>query len=268
MTLLVASVARKFSRAAEVYDANAASQRCIAHSLAEQIRVQAKDQRLLDIGCGTGFLTREVLLRFPNLKIDALDLSPAMIDAAKLWLDENADRVNWIVADARKFCPAAEAYDLIVSSSAFQWMQPFADAAANVWKMLRWGGRLYCAVTIAGTFNELHQLRNIIAPDKPSHVTLPTTADIVQILSARGFTITHSSEESFQESYADAAAFLRTLRLLGFTGRNESGKHHPLTRGELNRLAEEYQRRYCTESGVAATLRTCYLCAEKLAAEK
>lgn len=42
-------------------------------------------EKVADIGAGTGFLTQEFLKRWPDCEIDALDISPAMVD----WMKEN-----------------------------------------------------------------------------------------------------------------------------------------------------------------------------------
>ncbi len=39
-------------------------------------------RRLLDVGCGTGVFTRRLARYFPNTRIDAIDITPRMIDFA------------------------------------------------------------------------------------------------------------------------------------------------------------------------------------------
>src|SRR2546425_12922482 len=55
------------------------------------------DERVLDAGCGTGQVTRELLRRLPNGSVVALDGSPAMIEQARARLD--GGRVEFVVHD-------------------------------------------------------------------------------------------------------------------------------------------------------------------------
>ena len=57
----------------------------------------AGDERVLDAGCGTGQVTRELLRRLPNGTVVALDGSPSMIEQARARLAD--DRVEFLVHD-------------------------------------------------------------------------------------------------------------------------------------------------------------------------
>ena len=123
-------------------------------------------RRILELGCGTGFLTRQLLESFRQAQIDAIDISAAMIEQARREVGFN-DRVHWHVCDVRDY-QAPTLYDLIASSSSLQWMQPLHDLFVHLASMLRPGGRLLCSLMVEGTLGELHRLRREIAPLKIS----------------------------------------------------------------------------------------------------
>jgi demethylmenaquinone methyltransferase/2-methoxy-6-polyprenyl-1,4-benzoquinol methylase len=52
----------------------------------------------LDLGTGTGDLALEVLERFPEARVIAVDFTAAMLNVARTRSDE--DRVSWVIADA------------------------------------------------------------------------------------------------------------------------------------------------------------------------
>jgi SAM-dependent methyltransferase len=57
--------------------------------------------RLLDLGCGTGFLDQQILELLPESRITALDGSLAMLQAAKINLQDFEDRITLVKSDFR-----------------------------------------------------------------------------------------------------------------------------------------------------------------------
>ena len=57
-----------FERAADTYDASAVLQKEIAKRLAERLDyIKYSPKTVLDVGSGTGFVTQDLLKRYPNL---------------------------------------------------------------------------------------------------------------------------------------------------------------------------------------------------------
>jgi SAM-dependent methyltransferase len=67
------------------------------------------------LGDGDGRFTAELLRENSQVRIDAVDASPAMLDALLIRADKNAGRVSAHCADARDWQPANPPYDLVVS---------------------------------------------------------------------------------------------------------------------------------------------------------
>jgi trans-aconitate 2-methyltransferase len=76
-----------------------------------------KPKRAVDLGCGPGNSTALLAARWPDSKIEGLDSSQAMIDAAKA----SAIPADFAVADISAWSPGA-AYDLIFSNATYQWI--------------------------------------------------------------------------------------------------------------------------------------------------
>ena len=92
-------------------------------------RVEGPPRRVLDLGTGTGKAARAVAARFPEAKIDAVDLSPAMIEEARRLLPpELASRVRFEVADASALPFPDGTFDLAVLLN----MIPFFGELARV----------------------------------------------------------------------------------------------------------------------------------------
>lgn len=84
------------------------------HDLTGRILASAP-RRVVDLGCGTGHRTQELAARWPEAKIDALDSSPEMVEAAR------SGGIDARVADVREWSPPADA-DVVVSSAVLQWV--------------------------------------------------------------------------------------------------------------------------------------------------
>ena len=74
----------------------------------------ARGARVLEVGCGVGAQTKLLLKRFPDITIDALDLSPEQLEAARRHLKRELEqgRVRLLQADASDLSALeARAYD-------------------------------------------------------------------------------------------------------------------------------------------------------------
>lgn len=145
-----ALIGAAFAAAAERYDAGADVQRSVARQLADMaghVRL-APGARILEIGCGTGLLTREIAARWPQAALTATDIAPAMIDAAAR--AGFAARLMAMDGEAPTF--VGPQFDLILSSLTFQWFDDLPLALARLHALLRPGGSLHFATMGADSF--------------------------------------------------------------------------------------------------------------------
>ena len=96
-------------------------------------------QRLLDIGCGTGALLVSLAGGEGNADLTGVDLSAEMLAVARTKVRPPL-RFAQAVADGLPF--AGEAFDVVVSTSAFHYFRRPLDALDEVRRVLRPGGRL------------------------------------------------------------------------------------------------------------------------------
>jgi trans-aconitate 2-methyltransferase len=76
-------------------------------------------KRCIDLGCGTGELTRFIADRLPGTSWLGIDSSPEMLEKAVSFSD---DRVNFICRSIGEQLRDESAWDLIFSNAALQWI--------------------------------------------------------------------------------------------------------------------------------------------------
>ncbi len=133
----------RFSKAQATYDANALAQREIALRLSE-LAVGAtlpalSCKSMLEIGCGTGLLTRALLSHFTFDTVHLNDISGTF---APLFSALNGQYDYRFYAEDAEKAEFAGTYDLIVSSSTFQWFDDVPAFLKKIKQHLSPGGVL------------------------------------------------------------------------------------------------------------------------------
>ena len=78
------AIVREFDAKASVYESNRLAAWYVAHAETILDRLALRPgEFVLDIGCGTGYLLREIVRRFPGVDGAGLDLAPSMIEEAR-----------------------------------------------------------------------------------------------------------------------------------------------------------------------------------------
>jgi trans-aconitate 2-methyltransferase len=98
----------------------------------------APGERILDIGCGTGRLTAEILSRVPSAHVIGLDRSAAMLHEAVRVQDR---RIGFVHADATHL-PFSSGFDAVFSTATFHWIPDHDRLFGEIYRVLVPGGRL------------------------------------------------------------------------------------------------------------------------------
>lgn len=170
------AITRRFDAAVDTYDAGADCQLRIALALRRSVLEAAPSSvaDVLEIGCGTGFLTRALLPDFPEARWLATDIAPRMVERCG---DGLASRISLQVMDGEWPDPGGRAFDLIVSNMAVQWFADLEGGLRRLHGLLRPGGLLAVTTLGAETFLEWRYLcqEEGVEPATPPY---PTLADL------------------------------------------------------------------------------------------
>ncbi|MEN7972532.1 MAG: methyltransferase domain-containing protein [Verrucomicrobiota bacterium] len=246
-------IEKRFSAAAETYDRHARPQLALAQSVVSMLPEMYPEQ-ILELGSGTGQLTRLLAERFPEVLIDAVDVAERMVEHSRAKFSR-LPQINWIVGDAQTYW-GGDRYPLIVSSSALHWVADLRATCENIYQCLEPGGTFALGMMLQDTLKELHELRKTIAPEKTPALTLPTYEETIASLQATGFHVERRKHSEEEIIYNDAKAFLKAIHEQGVTGGKVSAGNAPLSRTELSRLVADYQDSHASDGGVYATYET------------
>ena len=133
---------KEFTKAAQKYESDQAGIYKICRHDYVPILEELQKQpftTLLDAGCGTAPMVSLLSQRFPNVQYTGLDLTPEMINQAKL---KNIPNAQFIVGDCENMPFQENSFDVIINSQSFH-HYPNPQAFFNcVAKVLKPGGKL------------------------------------------------------------------------------------------------------------------------------
>lgn len=230
----------RFARAVETYESQAVVQRHAAEHLAELMGnvFHVLGGRILEIGCGTGILSRRLLTRFAPSELVVNDLCPDMGICFS-----NVPRTRFLPGDAREVqWPGT--FDAIASASALQWFGDITAFANRCATVLPKGGVLAVSCFGPATLRETAALTGcgLHYPDfETFRSSLETAFDCC------------ACEQAIETlTFPDASSVLRHLKATGVTATGASGG--TWTRGRMAEFCTAYESQFpAKDGGVTAT---------------
>jgi trans-aconitate methyltransferase len=125
------------------------------------------DEHVLDAGCGTGRLTRDLLEALPRGRVTAVDISTNMLREAERHLAPKfGERVRFVRADLQHLDLGPE-YDVIFSTASFHWVKDHDRLFAGLYRALRPGGWLHAQCGGAGNIARLLSRVDAVLQSEP-----------------------------------------------------------------------------------------------------
>lgn len=113
---------------------------------------------VLDIGCGSGFITNFLARRHPHVKFYAIDFSTSIRYAKSFAEKNNINNVKWIEADFLTYKFSQE-FDCVVSNGVVHHMPDYTVAVNKIKKLLLPQGKL-----AIGLYNKYGKLAKKVFP--------------------------------------------------------------------------------------------------------
>jgi malonyl-CoA O-methyltransferase len=228
-TLDAAEIRRAFGRAAAHYDAHAVLQREVGDRLLERLDfVSMRPARVLDLGCGTGYGAAHLHSRYGDAELCALDLAPAMLDAARArlpqprWLQRArelfapraAPPMHLVCADMERLPLTDGSVNLVWSNLALQWARDLDATLRGLHRVLAPGGLLMFSTFGPDTLKELRAAFATL-DDAPHVNRFIDLHDIGDMLIHAGFAAPVMEMEMLTLTYADLKTLMHDLKAIG-----------------------------------------------------
>lgn len=250
-----AEVRRAFDHAAASYDAHAVLQREVCDRLLARLDFMTlQPARLLDLGSGTGYGLAQLRARYAEVELCALDIAPAMLNAARARLPQptwtqralerlapHASRLTHLVcADMARLPLAANSMNLVWSNLALQWAHDLDATLKGIHRVLAPGGLLIFATFGPDTLKELRAAFSAI-DDAPHVNRFIDLHDIGDMLIHAGFAGPVMEMEMLTLTYADLKTLMRDLKGIGAHNAAAARKRGLLGKSAWARLEQAYE---------------------------
>ena len=256
-------VKERFSKHAETYDQYAKVQKVMGDTLLTQMQEQKKTyHNILEIGCGTGYLTKKLREMFPEAKMTLVDIAPGMIDYVKSTLPP--ENMKFICGDMEEL-DVQDTYDLIISNATFQWFNQLENTIQKLVASLQPEGTLAFSTFGDDTFYELHEATNKakIALNRNKQVQPgPSLYPLDQIEDMFiGLGLNHNqtsfSESYYKEHFNKCREFLHAVKKIG--ANNSLAGNHGMGVALMKKVMEIYDQDYEENNQVRATYHTMFV---------
>lgn len=232
-------IARGFGKACTTYESASRLQRLTGNAMLERLACQpdsGRPLRILDLGCGTGWFSRILQQHYPESQVTGADLSPGMIEHAKL---QSPPGIHWLVADAGHFPLPDSRFDLIFSNLMIQWCDDPGEVLNECQRLLRPNGRLMMSTLVDGTLRELRQAWAKADPGR-THVNHFESFEFLSAMATTELPGAIAETQAIELPYNSPMALANELKLLGAGFKNNERRKSVTAPGRLRAMCKQY----------------------------
>lgn len=246
MTLVLNKIQRGFSRSADGYDRYSGLHRDIADRLLACVSKEDHPSAILDVGCGTGYLTGRIKEKFPRAKVIGLDFARGMLDVAR----GKEGEMIWVLGDANNLPFAKGSINALVSNLAYQWAGDLTHVFSEARRVLAVDGVLACTIFGYKTCQELFQSLDEAKNKSLLISRLPDEAQVREALVKGGFKNPKVERELIKIEFKSMQELLAWLKSIGA---NNLSREFFLGPEAILKAANIYRKKFSYLQGVGAT---------------
>lgn len=268
-----AKIGASFHKYADDYDRLANVQRRVVARLTEllvaHLAADAKSKTVLDVGCGTGFLLGSIKQLYGSTECVGVDLAFNMLKNAS---NRYADDFLFVNADAESLPFKSATFDLVLSASTLQWLNPLDNALRELRRVVKTDGLVSAAFFGGKSLWELHECYRIALAECASEKAQTaerlhrfiSVDDLKPLFKQFGLKPLLLKSEIEMDYYPDFATLLKSIKGIGAAASSSSGNRAGGFgwRAVINRMSELYQKRFTVNDTVPITYEVIYFLAE------
>ena len=239
-----ALVKTRFAKSLDTYDENALIQKIMASKLVSLLE-KKEFSSILEVGCATGVLTREIV---GNINFECFSAND-IVEKSSDYISTIIDNCEFISGDI-EVVDINKTYDLIISNACLQWCNNLTQTIDKLYSLLNDDGML--AFSVFGEEN-LFEINDLF---KIENKFYPIT-ELKTYLKKYNF-IEYREEKS--RLYFDNA--IDVLKHLKYTGVNAIAPFN-LTKTKIKEFEESYKRKYADNQKVYLTYNPVFIVIKK-----
>ena len=200
------NVSHAFSKARATYQQHARVQTCVGHQLIQHLlTINNNFARVVDAGCGPGFITRQLADAIHYQTFHAIDTNRSLLPQVDL-----PTTVKCLAMNFNDLSPTSA--DLIFANMSLHWSHSFKHTMHVLHDALTANGLLAFTIPLHGTFAEISGNFSIYQ--------FPTLDATAELLRHNGFKILFTNQVTYLDPFPDTISALRSIKL---TGTNYTG---------------------------------------------
>lgn len=226
-------IEKQFVKNMQSYNNQAVMQKKIAEKLSDLIGKHSSlnFKRVFEVGCGTGFFTKEILYKTIVKKYYINDFSLLMFREVLKHIDSSIHKHFTFLQGDIEYLTFPENLDAIFSSTCIHWLTDINEFLSKVSSSLNTGGILAFSSFGPYNFKEIKQIFNI-------GLQYHSLDELVKKMKANDFKIIHQEEWREKQYFKNVINMLKHLKRIGVTGLSSKIWTQNILKSHITNFAE------------------------------